>query len=68
MAKSQRTIESVSSQQNQTETTSQSDLDWNAPKKLRTRRQEWRFMGKYNLICGIQPHNPGNSTPRSAVQ
>jgi hypothetical protein len=67
MAKTQRTIESLSSQQNQTEARSQAQLDWNAPKKLRTRRQEWRFMGKYSLICGTQPHNPGNSGPRTAV-
>jgi hypothetical protein len=35
----------------------QSQLDWNAPKtNQRTPRSEWRFMRKYELICGTQPH------------
>lgn len=58
MAKTQRTIDSSSSQQNRT----QSHLDWNvAQAKPRTPRSEWRFMSKYSLICGTQPHAPENS-------
>ena len=35
----------------------QSHLDYNVPEKnIRTPRSEWRFMRKYELICGTQQH------------
>jgi hypothetical protein len=35
----------------------QSQLDYNVPEKnIRTPRSEWRFMRKYELICGTQQH------------